>query len=544
MRYLQKIGVYDAPDADNALILGTALHTGIEKGLAAALREYAFSFPVIGDEHVNEMIKLQKLIPMAAKLVPKGEFEVRISTKDFIGFIDLLAPNGDGTFDIYDFKYSKNQLRYKDSKQLHLYKYFWEQQTGKTVQNMYFLFVPKVQIRQKKTESVNQFRVRLCDELAKIKPHVVPVKYDAEQVVDFLLTAKEITETKDFEKTDTPLCRFCEYQEFCKKGIDTMIKLPANKRRTVEATPKRAIWIYGAPFSGKTTFANAFPDPLMLNTDGNIKFVDAPYIHIKDQVEVIGRQTKRTLAWEVFKDAVTELEKKENDFKTIVVDLVEDLYEHCRQYMYKEMDIKHESDDSFRAWDRVRTEFLTTMKRLLATDYENIILISHEDSSKDITKKSGDKITAIKPNLGEKVALKLAGMVDVVARIVADDKKRLFCFKSDEVIFGGGRLKVTAKDIPLDVNALFEVYDEANNGAKHTPQTVYKSDSEAKKEDETNPLPAEKETPINEPAQPQEAKPAEAEVLPPKEEEAPRRRRKPRTAEPVAVNVDPDPLPF
>lgn len=544
MRYLQKIGVYDAPDADNALILGTALHTGIEKGLETALRGYAFSFPIIGDEHVNEMIKLQKLIPIAAKLVPKGEFEVRISTKDFIGFIDLLAPNGDGTFDIYDFKYSKNQLRYKDSKQLHLYKYFWEQQTGKKVQNMYFLFVPKVQIRQKKTEELFQFRARLYDELAKIKPHVVPVKYDAEQVVDFLLTAKEITETKDFEKTDTPLCRFCEYQEFCKKGIDTMIKLPANKRRIIESTPKRAIWIYGAPFSGKTTFANAFPDPLMLNTDGNIKFVDAPYIHIKDQVEVIGRQTKRTLAWEVFKDAVTELEKKENDFKTIIVDLVEDLYEHCRQYMYKEMDIKHESDDSFRAWDRVRTEFLTTMKRLLATDYENIILISHEDSSKDITKKSGDKITAIKPNLGEKVALKLAGMVDVVARIVADDKKRQFCFKSDEVIFGGGRLKVTAKDIPLDVNALFAVYDEANKGAKHVPQTAYKSDSEAKKEDETNPLSAENETPINEPVQPQETKPAEAEVLPPKEEEAPRRRRKPRAAEPVAADVDADPLQF
>lgn len=543
MRYLQKIGVYDAPDADNPLILGTALHTGVEKGLDAALREYAFSFPIIGDGHVNEMIKLQKLIPMAAKIVPKGEFEVRISTKDFIGFIDLLAPNGDGTFDIYDFKYSKNQLRYKDSKQLHLYKYFWEQQTGKKVQNMYFLFVPKVQIRQKKTESVNQFRARLYNELAKIKPHVVPVKYDAEQVVDFLLTAKEITETKDFEKTDTTLCRFCEYQEFCKKGIDTMIKLPANKRRTIESTPKRAIWIYGAPFSGKTTFANAFPDPLMLNTDGNIKFVDAPYIHIKDQVEVIGRQTKRTLAWEVFKDAVTELEKKENDFKTIVVDLVEDLYEHCRQYMYKEMDIKHESDDSFRAWDRVRTEFLTTMKRLLATDYENIILISHEDSSKDITKKSGDKITAIKPNLGEKVALKLAGMVDVVARIVADDKKRQFCFKSDEVIFGGGRLKVTAKDIPLDVNALFAVYDEANKGAKHVPQTAYKSDSEAKKEAETKPLHVENETHINEPVQEkQEAEPAEAEVLPPKEEEAPRRRRKPRTAEPASEGVDP--LPF
>ena len=98
----------------------------------------------------------------------------------------------------------------------------------------------------------------------------------------------------------------------------------------------------------------------------------------------------------------------------------------------------------FHAWDKVRGEFLNTLKRLMNLDYENIILISHEDTSKDITRKGGDKITAIKPNLQEKVANKVAGMVDVVARIVADGDARTFSFKSNEVIFGGGRLKVNA----------------------------------------------------------------------------------------------------
>ena len=167
--------------------------------------------------------------------------------------------------------------------------------------------------------------------------------------------------------------------------------LPKNERRNIEKVEKRVIWIYGAPFSGKTTFANAFPDPLMLNTDGNIKFVDAPYIHIKDEVKVEGRMTKRTAAWEAFKDVVAELEKKGNTFKTIVVDLVEDLYEYCRVYMCGQMGITHESDDSFKAWDKVRTEFLNTLKRLVNLEYENIILISHEDTSKDITKRAVTK---------------------------------------------------------------------------------------------------------------------------------------------------------
>ena len=243
------------------------------------------------------------------------------------------------------------------------------------------------------------------------------------------------------------------------------MQLPKNERRNIETVEKKVVWLYGSPFSGKTTFANRFPDPLMLNTDGNIKFVDAPYISIKDKIEVTGRMTKKTLAWEIFKDVIAELEKKQNDFKTIIVDLLEDTYEYCRLYTYEQMGITHESDDSFRAWDKVRTEFLSTLKRLMALDYENIILISHEDCSKDITKKGGDKLTSIKPNLQDKVSTKVAGMVDIVARVVADGDIRILSFKSNEVIFGGGRLSTKINEIPLDYDAFLEVYDEANKVA-------------------------------------------------------------------------------
>jgi hypothetical protein len=129
------------------------------------------------------------------------------------------------------------------------------------------------------------------------------------------------------------------------------------------------------------------------------------------------------------------------------------------------MGITHESDDSFRAWDKVRTEFLSTLKKLMNLDYENIILISHEDTSKDITKKGGDKITAIKPNLQEKTANKVAGMVDIVARVVADGEIRTLSFKTNEVIFGGGRLTASTNEIPLDYAAFLEVYEEANKNA-------------------------------------------------------------------------------
>jgi len=244
--------------------------------------------------------------------------------------------------------------------------------------------------------------------------------------------------------------------------------LPKNERRTINAITKKTLWLYGAPFSGKTTLANKFPDPLMLNTDGNIKFVDAPFIAIKNVVEVEGRITKTTLAWEVFKDVISELEKKQNDFKTIVVDLLEDLYEHCRLYMYEKLGISHESDDSFRAWDKVRTEFLSTLKRLMNLDYDNIILISHEDMSRDITKKAGEKITSIKPNIADKLANKIAGMVDLVARVVAEDNARTLSIKPSDVVFGGGRLSVSETEIPLEYDALMAIYKDVNESASVT----------------------------------------------------------------------------
>lgn len=524
LRYIDKYEVLKPDNADNPLFLGTALHTGIEKDVKTAIDEYYKNFTVITDEHINEAMKLEFQIPRAKALLPQGEYEVQIQDEDFIGFIDLLVPvkperrtvttewkdnHEDGyeevivdkgntnvigeliepaEYDLYDFKYSNNVYHYKDSPQLHLYKYYFEKtHPGKKIRNMKFMLVPKVNIRQKKTEELSDFRQRIQDELQKTEIKFLEIDYNPEYIINFLTNTKRMLEEIEFKKEEGWLCNWCEYQEYCKKGYDYFMNLPKNERRNIEKISKKTLWLYGSPFSGKTTFANKFPDPLMLNTDGNIKFVDAPFIPIKDEVKVTGRMTQRKFAWEVFKEAIAELEKKENDFKTIVVDLLEDTYEYCRLYMYDQMGITHESDDSFRAWDKVRTEFLSTLKRLMNLDYENIILISHEDASKDITKKGGDKITAIKPNLQEKAANKVAGMVDMVARIVADDNKRTLSFKSNEVVFGGGRLTTSVNEIDLEYDLFLTVYEEANKStiAKMKGEEKQKTTSKEEKEEKT-----------------------------------------------------------
>lgn len=113
LRYVERLDTIPNMEPDNALILGTALHTGIEEDVDQALEFYTNSFPILTDDHIHEMMKLEALIPKAKALLPPGgTFELPIGNSDFIGFMDYLAPVDEGTFDLYDFKYSSNSKSY------------------------------------------------------------------------------------------------------------------------------------------------------------------------------------------------------------------------------------------------------------------------------------------------------------------------------------------------------------------------------------------------------------------------------------------------
>ena len=87
------------------------------------------------------------------------------------------------------------------------------------------------------------------------------------------------------------------------------MNLPSTNRVAIAQSNFVKLWIYGAPFSGKTTLADKSDTPLNLNTDGNVKYVSMPRLAIKDEVTTTGRITKRKYAWEVFTEAIDELEK-------------------------------------------------------------------------------------------------------------------------------------------------------------------------------------------------------------------------------------------
>ena len=92
LRYLDKLKTLPDQEPDNALYLGTAIHEAFETGNAEdAIKSYRSNYYMLTDAHINEEIKLEMLVPKVLALLPPAEWEVEISTDDFIGYIDRLV---------------------------------------------------------------------------------------------------------------------------------------------------------------------------------------------------------------------------------------------------------------------------------------------------------------------------------------------------------------------------------------------------------------------------------------------------------------------
>lgn len=527
LRYVENLQTIFNCDPQNALTLGHALHTGIEKDVQAAISEYYSAYPVIRDAHVTEAMKLEYLIPKVKSLLPDGEHEVKIETPDFVGFIDLLVPATLTTeemdnicyecgkececetsghcpygkyceyYDIYDFKYSNNVQNYMDSAQLHLYKYFFElTNPTKQIRNLYFVFVPKCNLKMKyknktnkRDETIYEFRKRCLADLEAKEIRIEQVKYNPKKVINYLISSKHCIEETEYPKNATRLCAWCEYKDYCERGIDYMI-LPENKRREKTVVTDPDMWIYGDSYVGKSTFVDKIDNLLFLNTDGNTENTTSPVIRIMNTVTKNGRMTETKMAWENFLDIVSELEKKENSFTTIAIDLIEDLFEHCRLYMYNKLKIEHEQDAGFgKGWDMVRTEFLSTMKRLKNLGYR-IIYISKELKT-EINLKNGAKLTSFSPNVNEKVMNVLEGTVTMTVRAFMNNRGRFLQLAKQENVTGGGRFNFIHDTCELNMDAFIKELKLAQEEEREEVETAAVSENSGQAESEAENVPSE-----------------------------------------------------
>lgn len=211
-KYVNETDVTIQPTANDARIVGSTMHKGIEEGLDAALEYYESQFPpILTNNMIHEEIKFCHWIPALHETYGDGIHEQQILIEgEYVGYIDYLKDDV-----LIDFKYSNNVDHYLKSEQIHLYKYFGEK-VGLTIDKLRYVFIPKIAIRQKKTETLDDFRVRLLDELDSKSVTVCDVDYDENKVEAFFEKAELMRNDTEFKCKPSGLCRNCDYKSYCK----------------------------------------------------------------------------------------------------------------------------------------------------------------------------------------------------------------------------------------------------------------------------------------------------------------------------------------
>ena len=192
---------------------------------------------------------------------------------------------------------------------------------------------------------------------------------------------------------------------------------PGRVDRSKEVPPIRLL-MYAPGGFGKTYFASQWPDAIMANTDGNIVHTSLPGMII-NRWEV-PKNYKVPTADEVangvvdlrghsFISFVDELIRTNGaGFKTLILDLTEDIYQLCRLSKLEEFNLTHESDipNGGKGYSIVRTPFYAAIDKLMSLPI-NIIMLSHE-KEKIIKDRLGREFTYFQPNLDDAVLKKIA----------------------------------------------------------------------------------------------------------------------------------------
>ena len=106
-----------------------------------------------------------------------------------------------------------------------------------------------------------------------------------------------------------------------------MSLLPENKPKEIDLTPRMFV-IGGSAMSGKTYNACKFPNPILINTDGNCKKVTTPSIYLNDKKYKTYKEKLETLF-----GVLKELNETQTTYQTIVIDLIEDIFDICEGYV-------------------------------------------------------------------------------------------------------------------------------------------------------------------------------------------------------------------
>lgn len=194
-----------------------------------------------------------------------------------------------------------------------------------------------------------------------------------------------------------------------------MLNLPKVETLKPKSQPHN-FFIWGATMSGKSYFASYFPNPLILNTDGNSEQGSAPSIQIRNTRNQLGKLDQSAI--KQLDDIITALQVEnpkrppEQQFKTVVIDVIDDICVMIEQAICLEHEVQALTDipygKGYALFNTALQQFVMDLKALPL----NVIYISRELSITD----ENTGVTTFEPSLKTKYYNIVNGNCDVVIR--------------------------------------------------------------------------------------------------------------------------------
>lgn len=189
--------------------------------------------------------------------------------------------------------------------------------------------------------------------------------------------------------------------------------LPENKPQIPKDTP-RNFFIYGETMSGKSYLANEFPNPIVLNTDGNAEANSVPSIQLVNEKNGQGRITNSVI--KQLSEILLALQTQKHSYETVVIDVIDDVIEMIKIAVCDELTLpgkprlKSLSEipygKGYDFFNQAITELVIDLKALPM----NVIYISRQISEYD----DNGNATKDKPSLKDKYVNLINGNSDLM----------------------------------------------------------------------------------------------------------------------------------
>jgi hypothetical protein len=257
------------------------------------------------------------------------------------------------------------------------------------------------------------------------------------------------------------------------------IQLPTEKTKPTRDLRDKVILLYGQPKIGKSTFCAQADGALFLATEPGLSHLEVFQIPIT--------------SWSDFLEACQLIHKGEHEFRTVVVDTIDNLYKFCREHILKKYNMQHESDEGFgKGWELVNGEFHRRLVALSLLPY-GLMMVSHAQE-KEVKTRTGKavKIAPTLPNSAQKIVNGTADYIlyAEIEEVLSEDNEQIVSYQrvirtKPSTIYEAGVKLELGQDIPDTLPLDYQAFTDALAGKVPEIATVSETATEVTENFET-----------------------------------------------------------